>query len=298
MLGVIATSTACSVSPETPDTVAVFAAGSMARPLTAVLDSLKPRYGTLASVEFMGSLEAVRLMRDLQRVPDLLISADREVVESQLVPELVDTTVRFASNRVVLALAPASGKGINASNWVQVVSAGGVKIARADPARAPLGYRTQLVWQLAEQRFRRPGLAQALATASPLSVMRGNEADLVALLESGAVDGAWCYESLARAMRLPYILLGDSLDLGAPADASRYAQATVRIAGARPGDSVTVRGEPIEYVMAIPRGSAHRELAGHLMTLLLDSAAQRIMQREGLAHRGPASPVIAGRASR
>jgi tungstate ABC transporter binding protein WtpA len=145
----------------------VFAAGSLARPLRAALDSISAAGGATVRLEIMGSRELLRAVTSLGRTPDLIVSADAEELEQALIPTFVASSTTFATNRVVLALSPKSALSpkLTAMNWADIVAGGSLRIARADPARAPLGYRTQLVWQLAERALVRPGLAARLAAA-------------------------------------------------------------------------------------------------------------------------------------
>ena len=277
-------------APRTETTV--FAAGSLARPLREALDSISAAGGPVVRLEIMGSRELLRAVTSLGRTPDLIVSADAEELEQALIPAFVASSTTFAANRVVLALSPKSALSpkppsalspkLTAMNWADVAASGSLRIARADPARAPLGYRTQLVWQLAERALARPGLAARLAAASPEALMRGNESDLVALLESGDADAAWCYESLARALKIPYVRIGDAVDLGSVADSATYRIATIRIAGSRPGDSVTVTGIPIRYAIAVLKNGRDVIAATLLRERLFDSASVRIMRRAGL----------------
>jgi molybdate/tungstate transport system substrate-binding protein len=249
----------CAARADVPSVpMTIYAAGSLVRPLRAALDSIAATGGPRVQLEVMGSREILRAVTGLGKTPDLIVSADADELERVMIPGYVTTTTTFARNRVVLALSAKSTK------------------------RAPLGYRTQIVWKLAEAVLQRPGLAAKLAAASPDALMRGNESDLAALLESGDADGAWCYESLAKALNLKYVLLGDHIDLGSPADSLLYLRAVVRIPGERPGDSVVVAGMPIRYAMAVVTNGPDVIGATILRDRLLDSASTRIMRRAGL----------------
>lgn len=274
----------CGWTEGGPPAVTVFAAGSLARPLRAVVDDIERRTGTRIQLELMGSLDAIRAVTELGRTPDLLVLADAEALERGLVPTHAAWSATFARNRVVLALSPTlqASRRPTTATWARMLAESSYRIARADPARAPLGYRTQLVWELAEWHTGMRGLAATLAAHSPPALMRGSEADLAALLESGQADAAWCYESLARAMRLDYVVLGDAIDLGAVRDSARYAAVSVRIAGATPAESVTVRGAPIRYALTIPRAAMHPREARAVVTALRDPAIVRAMREEGL----------------
>ncbi|MES3035199.1 MAG: extracellular solute-binding protein [Gemmatimonadota bacterium] len=284
VLSLLAFGTACTSKDAPRTTTTVFAAGSLARPLRAALDSIEAGGGATVQLEVMGSRELLRAITSLGRTPDLVVSADADELEAALIPGFVTSSTVFARNRVVLALSPkrAISDTVTTINWADVASSGALRIARADPGRAPLGFRTQMVWQLAESSLQRPGLAARLAAASPQELMRGNESDLAALLESGDADAAWCYESLARSLNVPYVRLGDAVDLGSDADSVAYRSAAVRIAGAAPGDSVTVTGTPIRYAIAVLKAGPDVIGATMLRTRLLDSNSVRIMRRIGL----------------
>lgn len=267
---------------ETP--LVVFAAGSLARPLKAALDSIAASGGPAARVELMGSREMIRAVTSLSRTADLLVSADADELEAVLIPAHVTAATTFARNRVVLAISRrlAGGDTITTANWADVVASGRLTVGRTDPVRAPLGYRTQMVWMLSEFELHRRGLSAQLAAASPPALLRGNESDLAALLESGDADAVWCYESLARALHLHYVTLGDRIDLGAEDQADYYHAVKVRVPGAEPGDTVEVAGSPIRYSIAVTNTSAEPVRAVLLRDRLLDATSRRIMRRAGL----------------
>lgn len=274
----------CRAAQDTTVPMTVYAAGSLARPLRAALDSITATGGPTVRLEVMGSREILRAITSLGKTPDLVVSADADELERELIPRVVGASTTFARNRIVLALSSHSrvADTITQANWADVLAVGTLQVARADPARAPLGYRTQLVWKLAEAELERPGLASRLSALSPDAMLRGNESDLAALLESGSADAAWCYESLARSLHLKYVTLGDHIDLGTDADSLRYGRVSVRIAGDRPGDSVLVAGKPIRYAMAVVSKGSDVNRATSLRDRLLDSASVRIMRRAGL----------------
>lgn len=277
--------TACgSESGTSGATLSVLAAGSLGRPLRAALDTIAATGGPRVELEIMGSREMIRAMTMLGRTPELLVTADADELEQSLMPAYISSSTTFARNRVVLALSPKSTKAaaVTSSNWIDMVAGGTLAVARADPKRAPLGYRTQLVWRLAEIETQRAGLASRLAAASPDALLRGNEADLAALLESGNADAAWCYESLAKAMNLRFVRVGDRIDLGTEAEAASYRRAAVRVVGAATEDSILVAGTPIRYAIAMPTNGANLVGATLLRERLLDGTSRRIMRRIGL----------------
>ncbi len=284
LLTAVGVSACGSSSDVSRPTLTVFAAGSLARPLRAALDSIEATGGPRVELEVMGSREMIRAVMSLGRTPDLLVTADADELERLLIPAYVTTSTTFARNRVVLALSPRSklADSVTSANWAEIVAGGKLRVARTDPARAPLGYRTQIVWRLAETELQRPGLAMKLEAASPSSLLRGNESDLAALLESGDADAAWCYESLARSLKVKYVRIGDHIDLGNEADSLYFRRAAVQISGSQPGQVIPVAGTPIRYSIAVVTNGADAVGATVLRERLLDSTSRRIMRRIGL----------------
>lgn len=262
----------------------VFNAGSLARPLRAALDSFAAREGVRYEQESAGSLETARKLTELGKVPDLIALADAEVFPGYLVPTHVTRYVEFARNRMVLAYTARSAhaESVSTANWWRVLQRADVEVGRADPELDPNGYRTLLTWQLAELHYAEPGLAARLAARSPARNVRPKEADLMGLLEAGEFDYIWSYESMARGAGLPHVRLPAEVDLSERAHAASYARASVRVRGASVGDTVTFRGEPIVYALAVPHAAPHRALGERFATFLLSAEGREILRREGL----------------
>ena len=155
--------------------------------MRAVLDSFAAREGVRYDQETAASLELARKMIDLGGQPDVVALADVAVFCELLMPAHARWYVVFGRNRIVLAYTPRSkfADEINASNWRNVVQRPGVEVGRADPNTDPSGYRTLLVFQLAERHYREPGLAARLLAAAPPRNVRPREAGQVALVEGG-----------------------------------------------------------------------------------------------------------------
>ncbi len=266
--------------------VVVFNAGSLARPLRAVLDTFAAREGITVAQESAGSLESARKLTELGKIPDLIALADAEVFPRYLIPAYLDGYVEFARNRMVIAYTDRSrfASEMDSASWWRIAVRPGVETGRSDPQLDPNGYRTLLVWQLAERHYAEPGLAARLAEASPARNVRPKEADLVGLLQAGELDYIWSYESIARATGLRYVTLPPEVDLSSSdsAIAVGYATASVRVRGARVGDSVIFRGAPIVYAFGVPRGAPHPALAKRLAEFLLSDDGRRILRAEGL----------------
>jgi molybdate/tungstate transport system substrate-binding protein len=140
-----------------------------------------------------------------------------------------------------------------------------------------------MVFQLAERFYGQPGLAAALERAADPRNMRPKEIELVALLESGDLDYAWFYESMARAAGVRHLRLPALIDLGSADMRETYRLASVRVLGASAGDTVTMLGAPIRYAFSIPLQAKNPVLAERFAAFLLSADGRRVLQGEHLA---------------
>ena len=267
-----------------PCTLTVSSATTLARPIRAALDSFARRTGAATEQENGGSLELARKLAELGQVPDVLALADREVFPALLVPAHARWYALFARNRMVLAYTARSREAarMDSTRWRDVLLAPGVESARSDPSRDPMGYRTLLLFQLAERHYRQPGLGARLTAAAPARHMRPRSSELVGLLQAGEVDYIWTYESVARAAGLKWVTLPGDVDLSSPADSAIYATASVRVAGRTPRDSVIIHGTPILYGLTIPLRAPHPVMAERFAAWLLGREGRAVLRAQGL----------------
>jgi molybdate/tungstate transport system substrate-binding protein len=258
----------------------VYNAGSLAIPLRAALDSFAARERVTVEQENAGSLETARKLTELGKIPDLVGVADYEVIPLLLIPDHVTWYAKFARNRMVLAYTDRSrgASEISGENWWRIVTRPDVQVGRADPSLDPNGYRTLLVWQLAERHYNQPGLGARLLTTAPQRNVRPKEADLVGLLQAGEFDYVWSYESIAKGVGLRYVVLPEAIDLSSTADSASYAFASVRVAGKTPRDSITMRGQPIVYAFTIPARAPHPRLAEQFAAYLASADGRRVLR--------------------
>ncbi|HET6680086.1 MAG TPA: extracellular solute-binding protein [Gemmatimonadaceae bacterium] len=258
----------------------VFNAGSLARPLRAALDSFSARTGVPYEQEQAGSLESARKLTELGRIPDVLALADDEIFPKILTPEHVSWFARFARNRMVLAYTDRSrfADEITADNWFRVVTRPGVEVGRASPDIDPAGYRTVLVFQLAERFYGEPGLMARLLDAIPPRNIRPKAEDLLVLVETGELDYVWEYESVAQGSDLRFVRLPAAIDLSDIADSVSYGVARLHVAGASSGDTIEIIGAPISYGLSIPIAAPHPDLAARFVAFLLGPDGRRIMR--------------------
>jgi len=264
-------------------TLTIFHAGSLIIPfddVTREFNKLYPniRVETVAS----GSLTAIRKVTELDRKADILASADYTLIPQLMFPDYADWYIIFACNRMVIAYTDKSQfkDEINQDNWYEILRRDGVKYGRSDPDQDPCGYRTLMVWQLAEDYYSVPGLYDRLHGGTG-DLMRSKSVELIALLESGDLDYAFEYLSVAKQHRLNFVELPLAIDLSSDEYRDNYAKAQVEIAGKEPGTTVTKKGKPIVYAVTIPKGAPHPELAIAWVSFLLSSDGMAIMEANG-----------------
>jgi molybdate/tungstate transport system substrate-binding protein len=264
----------------------VFNAGSLAKPFSELLRAFKGKYpDVVPAEENSGSLEAARKLTDLGKTPDVLGVADYGVIPKLLIPKHATWYATFARNSMVLTYTDQSvgAREVNGQNWWQVLLRPEVRAGHSDPALDPNGYRTLMVFQLAEKFYRQPGLAARLDHAIPPRYIRPKEADLTALVQAGELDYSWSYASIAKTAGLRYVQLPREIDLSDPALADWYSQAIVRLPGKqRAGaDSVEFRGEPIVYALTIPTGAPHPHTAAAFVKFVFSPEGQAILRANG-----------------
>ncbi|MEP6731997.1 MAG: extracellular solute-binding protein [bacterium] len=282
--GALLLASACSTASDGKtsagrDTVVVYGAASLTGAMRAALDSFSRRTGAVVSEEHGGSLELARRIIDLRRVPDVIALADQEVFPELLVPDAMSWYAAFARNRMVVAYTDRSryAADVTPDTWRRIVLRPDVLLGRTDPAIAPAGYRTLLMYKLAERFYKEAGLAAKLEAKTPASLVRGNAAELAALLTAGELDYIIEYESLARAQKLKFVPLPSEIDLGDPARAQSYAEVSVRVSNGH--DSVTRRGAPILYGVSVPRAAPHAASGVRFVDFLLGTDGRAILQR-------------------
>lgn len=285
LLAVLTLTAGCAGSDSTgPRRLVVFTAGSLARPMRAALDTFAAQTNTRIDLESAGSLETARKLTELGKIPDVIALADEEVFPKLLMPRFTTWYARFARNRMVITYTNRSryADRLSEESWRDVLTRADVQVGRSDPNLDPAGYRTLLVFQLAERHYGEPGLAARLLTSAPKRNMRAKEVELVALLQAGELDYAWNYESVAQAAGLRYLILPSAVDLGADADSSIYAAASVNVLGASRGDTIRMIGSSIRYAVSIPTDAPHRQTAEQFVAWLLGERGRETLRSQHL----------------
>ena len=271
----------------------IFHAGSLTVPVKHLTEAFQKTHPNVTfETEAAGSRTTARKVSELGREADIVMSADYTVIDNLLIPDFADWNVRFARNTMVIAYTDKSkyADEINADNWYEILLRDGVVYGHSDPDADPCGYRTLLVWQLAEKHYGIPGLYQKLDEHCPPENVRPKETDLIALLQSGDMDYAFEYRSVAVQHGLKFVELPDEINLSRVEFADFYGQARVELSGSEPGQTITMKGKPIVYGVTIPKNAPHPDLAIEFVKFLLGPEGQAIMEEHG---QPPIVPPVA-----
>jgi molybdate/tungstate transport system substrate-binding protein len=199
-----------------------------------------------------------------------------------LIPDHASWSIRFATNEMVIAYTGKSrySDEIDSSNWTDILLRADVIYGRSDPDKDPCGYRAVMSLMLAESFYNIPGLARRFI-AKDRDYIRPKEVDLIALMESNAIDYMFQYRSVAIQHKLSFIELPDEINLGNPALGDLYGTITLDIDGSRPGEKMKVTGEYINYSLTIPRNAPSAEAAEGFVSFLLSSEGMEIFRQSG-----------------
>lgn len=240
----------------------IFHAGSLAVPLAKMEKEFEKKYPKVDVLrEVAGSIRSARKIVDLKKPSDIMISSDYHVIDELLIPDYADWNIHFASNQVVLCYTDKSryAKKITQENWYEILSTKGVVWGYGNPSLDPCGFRSLMVIQLAEKYYKKPGLYQKCISNQP--IIRSKAEELISLLQTGNMDYAFEYLSVALQHKLKFIRFPDEINLGSPQYEDFYRQAKVKIAGKKPGEFREVQGSPIIYGITLLKNAPNRRAA-------------------------------------
>ena len=289
------------------ETLTIYHAGSLAVPFEQLEEEFESSHpGVDVLLESYGSRTAIRQITELGKQADILASADYTLIPDMMYPNYpepplyADWYIAFARNAMVLCYTDSSAHANEIAKnpdefgvktpWYQILQMDGVKYGHSNPDMDPCGYRTLMVVQLAEAYYDDAGeLYDALIPGTDLErgrVSQGREVvarksvELIAYLQSGDLDYAFEYRSVAVQHGLKFIELNGwinlsktSSDPGFEGVEDFYAQAEVWLSGA----TEAKKGKPIVYGITIPNNAQNPELAWEFIMLLLSDKGRDIM---------------------
>lgn len=268
----------------------IYHAGSLTVPFEALekeFESLHP--GVDIKRTPGGSRNIARKVTELRDKVDILCSADYTVIDTLVMPEYAEWNALFAENSMVIMYSKDSkfADEITSDNWYDILLRDGVNYGHSEPNADPCGYRSVLLWQLAEQHYGIEGLNEKLINTRKDKNVRPKAVELITMLETGALDYAFEYESVAiqHSQKNPdfkYIKLPAEINLSSIEQKDFYAKATIDLDGKEPGTTVTKKGQPIVYSLTMPKSGENKELAVEFLKFLFDKEkGMKILQEAG-----------------
>lgn len=279
--------TGCSTQasqPETVEEIRILHAGSLTVPFKEVSEAFMDEYPNYTVLhEAAGSRDTARKVTDLGKAAEIVASADYTVIEELMMPDHTDWYINFATNEMVLMYTEDSGRAdeINKENWYEILLDDSVEYGHSEPNADPCGYRSQLVWQLAEDYYNEEGLYQKLQDHRPVENIRPKETDLISLIDLGELDYIFIYKSVASQHGYPYLELPDQINLKTNEYRDLYEKASYDVNGKAPGEKITKIGLPMVYGLTIPNNSKNPEAAELWIDFLLSEKGRKIMNSNG-----------------
>lgn len=106
--------------------------------------------------------------------------------------------------------------------------------------------------------------------------------ELVSLLQTGNMDYAWEYISVAVQHGLKYLVLPDDINLGNYKYDDFYSQAVVKVTGKEPGTFMDLKGDSCTYGVTLIKTAPNREAAiAFLKYMLAPDGGLKIMKEMG-----------------
>lgn len=265
--------------------VTIFHAGSLTVPFAEMEKQFEAMYPEVdVQREAGGSTKMARLISEVGKPADIMASADYVVIDKNLIPNFASTNIRFASNRLVLCYTEKSrfADEVNAENWYDILQRPEVVWGHSDPNLDPCGYRSLMLLQLAEKFYDKPGLEKDLLANRPMKNVRPKAVELVSLLQSGNMDYAWEYRSVAVQHKLKFVEMDSHINLGDYRMTPFYKNAVVKVTGNKPGTFIDRVGKSITYGITLLDNAPNREAAEAFMKFMLDpEGGMKILEEMG-----------------
>ena len=292
----------------------VLCAGSLIVPFKEIEIAFEGKYPDVdVLIEGHGSIQVIRHVTELYEESDVVVVADHD-----LIPLLMYTTkiegsdqsyadwyLKFATNSVGIAYTAQSkyADEISTENWYEIISRPDVRLGISDPRLDPCGYRALMICQLAEDFYgndrvledvmgnfylpitvtetdnvHRIIIPEILKPDNERLVLRGSSVWLISLLESGDIDYAFEYESVAKQHQVKFLHLPEEINLSAEEYADFYGSVICQLAFQRFASvNPEFRGQPIIYGVTIPSNAPNPDLGVEFIRFLLGPEGQAIM---------------------
>jgi len=273
------------VAAEPSGKLVIFHAGSLSVPFDAMEKAFEAKYPKVdIQRESGGSTKLARSITELGKPCDIMASADYQVIDKMLIPEFADWNALFATNQIVLCYTDKSkyASEINDKNWAEILQRPDVVWGHSDPNLDPCGYRSLMAIQLAEKFTGQAGLYDKVLANRPEKNVRPKSVELISMLESGNMDYAWEYMSVAVQHGLKYITFDDHINMGNHAMENMYKTVSVKVTGKEPGTFVEQKGSSITYGVTMLKKAPNAGAAEAFLAYLFDpEGGLKILKEQG-----------------
>ncbi len=315
-IGIAACAATAGVAQSSSGQLNVCHAGSLLAAFTDVEQEFKTQHPSITIVDTSGgSVDLARRVAAGSLACDVYAPADHLLIEAMLQPaRLADYSIVFASGRMVLAylatddrikglavagpFAPPAAVPQLAGNLSQVLTAPGVRIGGAHPFLDPGGYRSHMIFELAQGYWKMPGLYNLLlqhyqvipadTSARAAAPLLGKDFSFQVIYEHSAAAAA------KRDASYRYVTLPAEIDLSVT-KSDQYSASKVTIPGlGTPGSaaSVTIPPSRVEWGVTIPTNARNRDNGIAFVVSLLGATG-----RAALTANGP-TPIVPARVKR
>ena len=206
----------------------VIAAGSLAKTIDAhVGPAFEEETGISVHGEYYGTNALIRLIEDETKHPDVVISADNQLLRDRLYPEYTDWDVEFASNRVGLGYGPDTSFGESLAGgepWYTIaLESDEGDLSIGDPDLDPLGYRAIQAFQLAEEEY---GLDNFESRILERVAIEPDEPQMMASVAAGNRAASIVYRNMAIDHDMPFHEFSPLYNFSDPALNDHYSTAS------------------------------------------------------------------------
>jgi len=258
-------------------------------------------------MEGHGSIQVIRHLTDIHDEVDVLAVADHALIPDMMYPEYADWYITFATNEMVIAHTDESkyADEITPENWYEILTRPGVKFGFSNPTLDSCGYRALMVSQLAESYYNNQTIfdnviacnfnptfettthnntsiiimPEILKPETKKVAIRGGSVQLLALLDSGGIDYAFQYKSVAQQHGLRFVDLPPEIDLSSTEHEDTYNRVIIQLGFQRFASVGTERvGKPIFYAITISKNALHPEQAVEFVKFVISKDGQRLLQ--------------------
>ncbi|PWU80350.1 MAG: molybdenum ABC transporter substrate-binding protein [Candidatus Nitrosopolaris wilkensis] len=232
-----------------------------------------------------GSIQDANMIIDGQRFPDVFISVGVQPITKLIDnnPSLAKWYLGFASDELVIAYNPKSHFAADLEKakagtipWYQTLAKPGFRFLRTDPFLDPKGCYTIITTKLAGILYHNSSLSSFILNGERNPDQLRPEEILFTLLETGEADAIPAYKHEAIERGFPFLSLPPQINLGDPASASYYKQASCT----QQNGSLNF-GKPIVFDITIPNTVKNTEDAIQFVKFLFSDHGKKIFENDG-----------------